>query len=78
MQLEVAQKEAFRVKSEADAAGKALVAKVKVARRHWAKERATLRQSESMRAKQARGPRPRRPSLSRMATPDFARAGRRA
>lgn len=53
MQLEVATREHARVRAEAGASQMALVAKVKAAKRAWAKERAQLQQAESARARQA-------------------------
>ena len=52
MQLEVATREHARVRAEAGATQMALVAKVKAAKRAWAKERQQLRQAESARARQ--------------------------
>lgn len=52
MQLEVATRELARVKAESGALQAALVAKVKAAKRAWAKERQLLRQGEAARLRQ--------------------------
>lgn len=52
MQLEVATREVARVKAESGALQAALVAKVKAAKRAWAKERQLLRQGEAARLRQ--------------------------
>jgi len=52
MQLELATREHARVRAEAGASQMALVAKVKAAKRAWAKERQQLRQGEAARQKQ--------------------------